>query len=640
MSKTKILSLKEYKIRLSNRTYEKYLKVINNEAQFNDEDIKEIIEMIIKFAKENNAKQFAHLFFPLSLKLSCKYTSLSKIDNDETFFSFDINELIKEEIDISSIINSKDISNTKGYLYWDYYSSIFIRDKILYIPCFLIDSNNSSYDIKYPLRKSSTYISSACKKLCDLLSYKSVQSITPLSGLEIEYYLLTKEEIKDKNDNSLHNFYFEEESNNKSHYLHIVKPYIKDFMDEIDKELLSLNILVKVEHNEVSKNQYELVLYYSDCNKTFEYNYLIMHLLNEIAEKHHLVCILNEKPFHFLNGSGKHNNYSLITNTRINLFNSNNFNIYIITIASLIKAINNNEALLSLALASPSNYKRLGEKEAPSKIISLSLSDELISYFENDNSKINQELNFSLYAKTKLLLKDNSRRNRSSPICILNNKIEYRGLGSSMSEGLLNTIINTILGEAIESTINEIKKESLHMEQDKAIKKIVTKIYNENKRIIYNSSCYENEYYNYAKENNLLILNNIDEVISYIIKNKSYSILCRHNIMTEEEIKRILDYILSTSNDYQKEEGIIMLDTFKNKIIPSINSIISQYEINKALSKEIENRIDRLHEFIKESYKTLFELEDIIYNHKDDIQSISSLKDKLLINYRRIQKML
>ena len=178
------------------------------------------------------------------------------------------------------------------------------------------------------------------------------------------------------------------------------------------------------------------------------------------------------------------------------------------------------------------------------------------------------------------------------------------------------------------------------MEQDKAIKKIVTKIYNENKRIIYNSSCYENEYYNYAKENNLLILNNIDEVISYIIKNKSYSILCRHNIMTEEEIKRILDYILSTSNDYQKEEGIIVLDTFSNGIIPSINSIISQYEINKTLSKEIENRIDVLHEFIKESYITLFELEDIIYNHNDDIQSISSLKDKLIINYREIQKML
>lgn len=638
MSKTKILSKKEIKNRLSTRTYEKYIKVINNNALFNDEELIEITKMIKTYAKENNVRQFAHLFFPLSTKISCKYTSFNIVENDEIIFSLEPNELIKTEIDMSSITYSKDICNTKGYLYWDYYSSIFIKDKIMYIPCFFIDSKNNSLDLKYPLRKSTIYISSVCKKMCDLLSYKNVNNITPLSGLEIEYFLFSKEEInKKKYDNELHNFYFEDEINVESNYLNVINKNIRKYMDEVDKELLLLNIVAKVEHNEVAANQYELVLYYNDCNKTFEYNYLIMHILDEVAKKHNLVCLLNEKPFVQLNGSGKHNNYSLITDTKINLFNKSNFNIYIITIASLLKAINNNEALISLGVSSPSNSLRLGQKEAPSNIISISMSEDLISYFEGTEIKKDEESCFNLYAQSSIIIKDNCKRNRSSPICILNNKVEFRGLGSSMSEGLLNTILNTILGDAIESTIHEIEKELKDFPLEKAIKKVVTNIYNENKRIIYNDSCYEEDYIKYSINNNLLIFKNIDELVSHITKNKSYSVLLSHNIFNEEEMNKILNYLIEENNNYLIKEGKILLKTFKTIIIPSINNVLQTYLNNSNKSLIIKNKTKIIEEYIKNTYITLTNLEDIIYQQKGKLNTLPSIKEELLFQYKKIQ---
>lgn len=642
MSNVIVINRKKLKKLLPTKIYDKYLECINHNAIFDNNDLLIITDAIKELAIQNNVKKYAHVFFPLTNRLSYKYTSLYKIENEEIKLSFDVQDLIRNEIDSSSIISSKKLIDTKGYLYWDYYSYLYIIDDTLYIPCFFINSNNTSLDIKYPLRKSTEYISSVCKRMCHILLENNVETITPLSGLEIEYYLLSKQEKDNISYPNELNMYFFENKKDKyrsPHYLHSISQEIRSFMNEINDVLLKMNIVAKVEHKEVSLNQYELVLFYNDCNLTFEYNYIILTLLNDIASKHQLLCILSEKPFTYRNGSGKHNNYSLITNTKINLFNKENFNLYLITISSLLRAINTYSPLISLSVFSPSNNYRLGKNEAPSNIISVSLSDEIISYFEKGIEPKTHSVPFALYNKQTLIKEENVKRNRTSPIGILNNKVEFRLLGSSMSEGLLNTIINTILGVSIELTLDEIIKEMNKTSLNEAIRKVTTQLYNENKKIIYNESCYSNEYITYAKENNLLIFDKINDLLSYIEKNKTYSPLIEKGVFTIEEITILINHIKESTKQYYEEEIYIIYETLNNIIIPKVNkSILSYSSINK--TKYTEERIESLYSFINNVNDNLQKLESIINNNhieEDYLNQINIIKNELLNEYHKIE---
>ena len=415
----------EMKKRLPKEVYLEFINCKNNYLDLSTGSIEIIANSIKIWAIEKEATHYCHLFFPLNGRSSGKQNSFIELRNNNPIYQFEYRELIRSELDASSFPNGglRNLIEAKGYAKWDITSYCFIKDKVLYIPSLFYSSKNDALDDKIPLIKSCKLLSDEATKLINKLGYNDVKYVKSMVGCEQEYFIIDEKYYYNRLDLFLmgRTLFGKEVTKHQdayNHYLGHIDSRIQNFMIDLDDTLHKFSIPSKIRHNEAAPNQFEVVCIYQEVCQSCNDNQLLMKLIKECAKKHRLVCLLNEKPFKGINGSGKHNNWSLLTDTGINLFSNKNENnlVFLALLSCLIKGIDEYSSLLKLAITYRSNELRLGDLEAPPNIISICLGKEVDDII---NSIINNEDIVFEY--------ENLERNRTSPFAYVNNRFEFRG---------------------------------------------------------------------------------------------------------------------------------------------------------------------------------------------------------------------
>lgn len=569
------------KEKLNEILYQKYLKAINNYEEFDEELLINYIKILNEFIQENECKYYALIF--TSLNNNIHYKTI-KISNK----TLNKDDLFNKEIDASSIINTENInhSNAKGLVSMDTNSTPFIIDKTLYIPSLFKSINNTSLDHKTPLMKSIKELNNTLKELFNKLN-ENYDYVLPYLGIEQEFYLLFSNiELKENNINT---------------YLNVLNKKQYNFINEVINKAENIGIEIEAFHLEGSINQIEIINKYTKQNIALDHNIYLKEIIKNISQNNNNYASFDDKPFPLLHGSGKHNNYSLITN-KYNVL-TKDYDHYLLVISAFILGIDKYSELIRLSSSSYSNEKRLGSKEAPSSVITISLNNELEYYLKNPhlyNKKIN-----------------NSLRNRTSPIVLVDNKFEFRMLGSSIDATFFNTCLNVML-------ISSFKEISLRLDKEDELD-IIKDIYKHHKRIIYNKNNYDVNFFKEIKKRKINNLSYYDS-IDYLIKYKSLFI--DNNIMNEDEINlRIYVLKIQYINDYINDFKNIKYKIKKEVLLDLKKKLMHYSKINKEYL--IEYQIDNI-EFIKQMSNKLnnycVKLDELIKN----IIEIDSLDQKYL----------
>lgn len=632
---------KKMKKFLPSNIYEKWISIINKKTSLDQLSADIIAYSMKEWALSLGCNHYAHWFQPLNGKTAKKHNAFIDKNNKETITNFSGKSLIKGEVDASSF-PSGGLRNTfqaRGYTYWDVTSPVFIKDNILFIPSIFLSYKQETLDIKTPLLKSIDLISSSCMNLLKLFGEKNITNIFPLVGLEQEYFLIDKSLFIKRKDlllcgKTLFGTLPPKAQELENHYLGAIPKRVHKFMIDVNKQLWHLGIYAKSEHNEVAPNQFELAQLHERCNIAIDQNQLIMEILQETALKHNLVCLLNEKPFKGVNGSGKHNNYSLVTNKGINLFEiskNKQKNIqFLLFICAFIKAIDENDDLIRLFSSCQGNDSRLGGNEAPPAIISIYLGEPIEALFNQlINKKIENKEDLYNYVLSSLsnIPFINSDRNRTSPIAFTGNKFEIRTLGSSQSAGYLNIVLNTIISDSLNQIIEQLKDCKNKKELKQKSLEICISIIKNHQRIIFNGNGYSQEWINEASKRNLNNFKSIINSLKYVEENNKANILIINNILKKEELNSRFNIMYE--NYYKKEliEIKTMIDLLKNTIYPLINKNIILYSLDKEyMPKYIQETKIKFKNFIDSTYLNIKELEKIL----DEITSYSNYKEKSL----------
>ena len=585
--------------------YKEYKKAIEKKEMLDIKTADIIAEAMKNWAVENGCTHYTHWFHPLNGQTAEKHNSFIDYSDGKPIVKFSGKSLTKDEPDASSFPSGglRATFEARGYTYWDKTSPVFIRGHVLYIPTIFISYNGDSLDTKLPLLKSIDAIDKSATSLLKILGY-DVDSVKPHIGLEQEYFLIDKDIFIKRRDlfltgKTLFGILPAKAQELEKHYCGPIPMRVNEFMEDVNSQLWDLGILAKSEHNEVAPGQFELVPVYSELNKAIDQNMLIMEILQKTALKHNLVCLLHESPFKGINGSGKHNNYSLITNKNENLFDpgkNKEANIrFFIMISALLRAVDKYAELIRLSSSDAGNDFRLGANEAPPAIVSIYLGEAIESILKN--LKLSDDTNILSLTN---LPKDTSDRNRTSPIAFTGTKFEFRMLGSSLNPSFFNTVINTILAnefDEIRKEINESKYDSI----DKKIIEVVYKSYNEHKRIIFSGNGYSLSWIKEAKEKGLSNIATFFEAIDYFSKNNSLSLFEKYNIYSSKEIKARCEIMYESFVNIRKIETKALTNIVYQNIIPSaikelkfITSIDKEYITSsiKAKAKKLMNFIE------------------------------------------------
>lgn len=493
-------SLNKIKSCLSKREYKEYLGYLNFKNELSDKTKVSLVKGIEKWCLKNKIKGINYWFNSYEQINHVKYENIFSLKNGSPYYKLDRQKLEKIEVDASSFINGnlRNITRARGYLTFDYRGLIFIKDNTIYIPCLFYTSNNESLDDKVFLYKSIKLLNNEIQNLYESISNIKVENVNIKVGIEQEFYLESSDS-----------------KSNDHHYLCRIKEPFNAYLEELENILWKYGICVKSKHTEVAYNQFEIALYYDDLCKVVDQNNLMILLMQELAQKHKLNLILKEKPYSDLAGSGKHNNYSVFINNKYNIFDPKDNELFLVILSCYVKSIDEYQDLIKYAISSYNNEKRLGSKEAPSSIISISLGKQLNNIIKN---------------KIKQIPPLNLDRNRTSPIAFVDNKFEFRGLGASQSICLLNTFINSILAESIKFVSSKIK-------QGESIENIINEYFVNHQRIIYEGNCYQNKWKKEARKRKLSLSNNLLEIIDSLHKSNRLDILLDNKIMNKKELK-------------------------------------------------------------------------------------------------------
>ena len=591
------------KERLPKNIYEEYM--LNHKLSKESLDI--LTNEIRKWAIENNVTHYTHYFSPLSNIMAEKHESLNSFEN----FELSSENLIKGEADASSFPSGglRSTFEARGITTFDVSSFCFIKNKVLYIPTLFSSFNGQSLDNKTPLIKSCDVLNKNCLKLLSLLDIKDVKKVDSYVGVEQEYFLIDKkfydlrEDLKLTGRTLFGSLPFE---NTISNYYTSIDNKVLKFMQEVDDTLYSYGILSKTRHNESALCQHELVCLYDKVTTTFDNNQLVMQTLKEIANKHNFECLLHEVPFKGLNGSGKHNNWSIITDNNLNLFSLDNGIVFLSFLACLVKGIDEYSDLIRLSIASFSNDLRLGGNEAPPTIISIYLGEELTNIID----KIITDENHVLPSKI------NNDRNRTSPFAYNGNKFEFRGVGSSLSIAFTNTILNTILSYEIDEMINYIN-------QGYKLDEIIKMFFSSHRRIIFNDDGYSASWQNKAYKLGL--------------NNKKSSIEALFSLKDENQIKIFKKYNILSQSEIDSRFNVMIDEYFKTLFLEAKTSL---YIIN---SKIIPSSIKYLNDLTLtfNNIKLLNVTNDCLINQIKEISSfidIINQKTITLENYLKIYR--
>ncbi len=578
------------KERLPKDIYEK-LKSTIKEGNCIDNSIADTVAEAMKnWAIEKGATHYTHWFQPLTGITAEKHDSfISPTEDGYIIMEFSGKELIKGEPDASSFPSGglRATFEARGYTAWDPSSYAFIKDKTLCIPTAFCSYSGEALDQKTPLLRSMEAINKQTLRIVKLLGFEDVKRTHTTVGPEQEYFLVDKTLYDKRPDlifcgRTLIGSMPPKGQEMDDHYFGVLKPRVAAFMRELDNELWKLGVLAKTEHNEAAPAQHELAPVYTTTNIAADHNQLTMEFMKKIALKHDLVCLLHEKPYDGVNGSGKHNNWSISTDTGINLLkagkNPENNKLFLLTLAAVIKAVDEHQDLLRISVATAGNDHRLGANEAPPAIISIFLGDELTELlysFEtgvhHDSAK-RERMNMGAEI-IPAIRKDNTDRNRTSPFAFTGDKFEFRMLGSASSISDTNVMLNTMVADVFSQFADRLEKaESISQEINAIIKDVVSN----HKRIIFNGDGYSDEWKAEAKRRGLLNLPSTVDALPLLKTEENIALFERHRVLSRTEINSRVDIILEKYSKTLHIEALTLIEMMNREVIPAISEYIDK----------------------------------------------------------------
>jgi len=644
------------KARLPKDIY-KALKRTMSQGTHLEPDVANVVAAAMKnWAVENGATHFTHWFHPMTGTTAEKHDSfISPSGDGKVIMEFSGKELVRGEPDASSFPSGglRATFEARGYTIWDTTSFAFIKDGTLYIPTAFCSYSGEALDKKTPLLRSMEAVSEQAIRILRLFGDTTTRRVASEVGPEQEYFLIDKEIFLKRPDliytgRTLFGARPPKGQELEDHYFGCIKSRISAFMKELDEELWKLGVCAKTKHNEVAPAQHELAPIYSTTNIATDHNQLTMELMKSIANKHGLACLLHEKPFAGINGSGKHNNWSLSTDTGINLLNPgetpNDNAQFLLFLVAVIKAVDDYQDILRVSVASAANDHRLGANEAPPAIVSIFLGEELTEILEAiDAGKgyKNKEKQAMEIGVTVLphFPKDTTDRNRTSPFAFTGNKFEFRMVGSTFSIAGPNFALNTIVAEVLQQFADELEK-SKNFKADLAA--LVKKTFSEHKRIIFNGNNYAEEWVVEAQKRGLSNLKTTVDAMPEFITKKSIDVFTKHNVLSETEIHSRYEILLDAYCKTLNIEALSMVELVKGKIIPACvdyqRELIDLLRQKKAYSGNLDVSLEEtlLNSITKLSaslLKKLTTLEDALLGSKEDreiLAQASFYRDKVL----------
>lgn len=536
-----------------------------------------------EWALEKGATHFTHWFQPMIGITAEKHESFITKDNEgRVITEFSGKELIKGEPDASSFPSGglRSTFEARGYTAWDPSSYAFVKDGSLYIPTIFCSYSGESLDKKMPLLRSCEILNKQALRILKLFNNTSVKRVIPTSGAEQEYFLIDKKVYEKRKDlvacqRTLFGARSAKGQKLEDHYFGDIRPRVLSFMKELDSELWKLGILARTKHNEVAPAQHELAPVFTSINLATDQNHIVMQTMKKIAEKHDLVCLLHEKPFDGINGSGKHNNWSLCTDTGVNLLDPGTSpaeNVqFLLFLCAIIKGVDEYQDLLRASVASAGNDLRLGADEAPPCIISIFLGEELTEILTAIEKGIKYgakpidliEMGLNLLPKFP---RDSTDRNRTSPFAFTNNKFEFRMVGSNLSIACPNIMLNTIVAEELSLIADQLENcDNI----DEPVFKLIASIIRNHKRIIFNGNSYSKEWYQEATNRGLSILKTTVDALPALVEEKNINIFIKHRVYSRAEIEARYKMLLENYCKVINIEAQTMVEMATKQILPA-----------------------------------------------------------------------
>ena len=589
--------------RLPKPTY-KALKKTIEEGRTLDVSVANVVAHSMKeWALEHGATHYTHWFQPMTGITAEKHDSfITPVEGGGVIMEFSGKELIKGEPDASSFPSGgiRATFEARGYTAWDPSSYAFIKDGSLCIPTAFCSYTGEILDKKTPLLRSMEVMNVQALRILRLFGDTVSERVITTLGPEQEYFLIDKEIFKQRKDliycgRTLFGARPPKGQELDDHYFGTIKPRVSAYMKELDEALWKYGIYAKTKHNEVAPAQHELAPVFDSSNIATDHNQLTMATMKDIADKHGLVCLLHEKPFAGVNGSGKHNNWSMSTNTGKNLLdpskNPRENTLFLVILAAVIKAVDEHQDLLRIAAASAGNDHRLGAAEAPPAIISMYLGDELTEVLRSIMYNEEYKKKDAPIMKTNAdvlpnFVKDTSDRNRTSPFAFTGNKFEFRSVGSSENVACTNTILNTIVADALCDFADELEKAEGDIKD--AAEELVRKTLREHKRIIFNGDNYSEEWVAEAEKRGLLNYRTLPDALPHYTDEKNIRLFGKHGIYTEVELRSRTEIILENYSKIINIEALTALDMAKKDIFPAVSAYIKELAETAVLLRSVD----------------------------------------------------
>ncbi len=623
------------KDRLPKDVYKQLQKTIKDNKKL-DINVANIVANAMKdWAVEKGATHFTHWFQPMTGITAEKHDGfISPVGNGKVMMEFSGKELVQGEPDASSFPSGglRATFEARGYTAWDPSSYAFIKDGVLCIPTAFCSYSGEALDKKTPLLRSMQTINTQAMRVLKLFGNENVKSVKTTVGPEQEYFLIDKDIYDKRKDliytgRTLFGAKPPKGQELEDHYFGVIKPQVQSFMKELNEELWKLGILAKTEHNEVAPAQHELAPIFSTTNIAADHNQLTMEIMQKVARRHGMVCLLHEKPFAGVNGSGKHNNWSISTDTGINLLEPGDTPYenaqFLLFLCAVIKAVDDYQDLLRVAVASAGNDHRLGANEAPPAIVSIYTGDELaaiLDAIETDTPYGGREKELMKVGVDILpkFPKDTTDRNRTSPFAFTGNKFELRSVGSSLSISGPNVVLNTIVAEALKQFADRLEK-SDDFEQD--LSNLIKETIKEHKRIIFNGNGYDESWVVEAEKRGLLNLKTTPECLPYFLHEKNVKLFTEHKVFTKEEMESRYEILMENYCKVIHIEALTMAEMVKKEIMPAVSGFA--HELTSAIldKRQVcedipvvyeENLVKRVSMLLTDAYERVNVLEDAL----------------------------
>ena len=583
--------------------YKALKKTIENGTHLELDVANSVAVAMKEWALDHGATHYTHWFQPMTNFTAEKHDSfISPTGDGQVIMEFSGKELVKGEPDASSFPSGglRATFEARGYTAWDPTSPAFIKDRTLYIPTAFCSYSGEALDKKTPLLRSMDSLNKEALKVLRLLGNTDVKHIDTTVGPEQEYFLVDKDLYNKRKDlifcgRTLIGAPAPKGQEMEDHYFGTLKPRVSAYMHDLDEELWKLGIPAKTKHNEVAPAQHELAPVFDTTNVAVDHNQLTMEIMKKVAAKHNMVCLLHEKPFEGINGSGKHNNWSMSTNTGVNLLDPGKTPAentqFLVFLVAVIKAVDDYADLLRISVASAGNDHRLGANEAPPAVVSIFLGDELtevLKAIENDEFFVGHgAVQMDIGAKVlPHFVKDNTDRNRTSPFAFTGNKFEFRMLGSSSSVANPNIILNTAVAEVLRQFYDELKDVAAD-EMEKAVHELLKKTISEHKRIIFNGNGYTDEWLAEAEKRGLYNLVSTPDALPHFVDEKNEKLLIDHHIFTHAELHSRYEIKLENYVKTLHIEAGTLVEIIQKDLLPAVTTYMEKLAQTAALKKSV-----------------------------------------------------